>query len=109
MIERDRLREEWRLSALEYVRLEDVASRLEEGRSTLLARLTMRYVEAGYPVTKAKDMARIDGEYEEYVVAMHDARKAANEARIERDNRDRVYWTHATAEANQRAEMRLSR
>lgn len=107
--DRDRLREEWRLKALEWSAAEDMASRLEEGRGTVLARLTLGYVDAGYPVTKAEKIARTEDEYLEYVEAMHSARRVANDAKIERDNADRLYWHHATAEANQRAEMKLSR
>jgi hypothetical protein len=107
--DRDRLREEWRLKALEWSAAEDMASRLEEGRATVLARLVLDFVDTGYPVSKAEKMARIEDEYTEYVNTMHQARRVANDARIERDNADRLYWHHATAEANQRAEMRLSR
>lgn len=106
---RDHLREQWRLAALEFNRLEDASSRLEEGRLTLLHRLTLEGTANGLPVTRAEREARTSDEYAAYVSAMHDARRQANDARVERDNCDRLYWANATSEAQQRAEMRLSR
>lgn len=107
--DRDHLRETWRLAALEWSRIEDAASRLEEGRQIVLAEEVLALVEAGEKVTTAERMARTSERFKSYVRTMHDARKAANDARIEMQNCDRIYWSHATHEANERAEKRLSR
>lgn len=107
-LDRDALREQWRLAALEWSRIEDAASRLEEGRQIVLAEEVLALVEAGEPITRAEKIARTSERWKSYVRTMHDARKAANDARIERDNRDRIYWAHAAQEANARAEMKLT-
>lgn len=107
--DRDHLREQWRLAALEWAKLEDVASRMEEGRRIVLAEIELELVQAGMAVNKAERHARVSDRFKSYVRDMHAARKAANIAKIETENMNRIYWQHATSEANQRAEMRLSR
>ncbi len=106
---RDHLREQWRLLALQWSELEDAASRLEEGRSIVISEEVLKLTEGGMSYAQAERKARVSDRFKKYVHAMHDARKAANDAKIEMQNADRLYWHHATDEANQRAEMRLSR
>lgn len=81
---------------------------MEEGRQIVLAEETLALVEAGEPITRAEKIARTSERWKSYVRTMHDARKAANDARIEMQNADRIYWAHATQEANARAEMKLT-
>lgn len=107
--DRDHLREQWRLSALEWSRLEDAASRLEEGRQMVLAEETLALIALGDRATTAEKKARVSDRFKQYVRTMHDARRDANDARIEMQNHDRLYWAHATHEANERAERKLSR
>jgi len=107
--DRDHLRETWRLAALEWSRLEDVASRLEEGRRIVIAEIELELIEAGERVTHAERKARTSDRWRSYLRSMHDARRAANDAKIAMQNADRVYWSHATHEANERAEKRMSR
>ncbi len=107
--DRDRLREEWRLAALEWVRAEDIASRLEEGRRIVLDGMTLELVESGESVTRAEKAARTSDKFKTYIRKMHDARLAANELKIEKENLDRLYWALASQEANDRAERRMSR
>lgn len=106
---RDDLRELWRLSALSAARKKDVASRLEEGRKILLAVMTKRLVDAGLAVSKAEMEARASQEFQDHVEQMHIARLEADEAWIESQNRERIYWDNVSAEATHRAEARLAR
>ena len=105
----DHLREVWRVTAREHVRLEDAASRLEEGRSIVLAEEILKIVEQGVSKAQAELMARTGERFRHYIRTMHDARRAANDAKIERENADRLYWSRNNAEAQMRAEMRMTR
>lgn len=102
------LREQWRLAALEAVKLDDAASRMEEGRSIRLAELILAHVEAGMSIAKATLVVKASDEWKRYVRAMHDYRRAANDAKIEAQNADRRYWAQNNSEADQRAEMRMT-
>lgn len=108
-MDRDHLREQWRLAAFEWARVEDIASRLEEGRRIVIAEIELDLIEAGEKISTAERKARVSERFRHYARDMHAARKQANEARIEMQNADRLYWQHATNEANERAEKRLSR
>jgi len=103
------LREQWRLAALEHCRLDDAASRLEEGRSIKLAGLVLSYVENGSSVAKAQLEAKVSQDWRTYVRAMHDARRAANDAKIDMQNKDRMYWQQYQSENNQRHEFKMTR
>ena len=107
--DRDRLREEWRLLALRRNEAEDRAKRYEEGRKILLARLRLELIEAGEKPTRVDDIARNSKQFRAYCQRMFDARKYANDLHIEAENADRLYWSQNNAEAQQRAEMRMSR
>jgi hypothetical protein len=107
--DRDRLREEWRLLALEWSALQDAADRLDEGRKILLDECTLRLIEAGMPVTKAEKEARTSEQYRGYVRKLHDAKRSAQDARIAMQNADRLYWEAVSVEATTRAELRISR
>lgn len=105
--DRDRLREEWRLEALAWVEADDKASRAEEGRSIFLNELINGLIENGQKKTDAERIARTCDAWKSYLRKMHEMRRLANMARIEMQNRDRIYWESVSHEANARAERRM--
>lgn len=108
MHDRDRMREEWRISALAWVEADDKASRAEEGRSIFLNELLNSLIEAGQKKTDAERIARTCDQWKSYLRKMHELRRLANLARIEERNRDRIYWESVSTEANARAERRMN-
>jgi hypothetical protein len=107
--DRDRLREEWRLSALAWAAAEDQAERLDEGRKVLLDRLTLEIAAEVKSIERARMMARTSWQFQEWLADMHAAKRAANDTRIAMQNADRLYWAHVGNEANERVERRMSR
>jgi hypothetical protein len=107
--DRDRLREEWRLAALAWAAAEDQAERLDEGRKVLLDRLTLEIAAEVKSVERARMMARTSWQFQEWLADMHAAKRKANDARIDMQDKDRRYWAHVGNEANERVERRLSR
>lgn len=105
----DQLREGWRLLAREWSRLEDAAARLEEGRGIVLSEETLARMMKGLSKAQAELEAKVCDRFRHYVRTMHDARRAANDAKIEMQNADRLYWSRNNAEAQMRAEMRMTR
>jgi hypothetical protein len=106
---RDDLRELWRLAALSAARKKDVAGRMDEGRKILLSVLTKQLVDGGLAVSKAEMEARASQTFRDHVEAMHIAKLEADEAWIEAENQDRIYWAHVSHEATERAERRMTR
>lgn len=106
---RDDLRELWRLAALSAARKKDVAGRLDEGRKILLSVLTKQLVDGGMAVSKAEMEARASKTFQDHVEAMHTAKLEADEAWIEAENLDRIYWSQVSHEATERAERRMTR
>jgi len=108
-LDRDHLRETWRLAALSWSEAEDVASRLEEKRKMFLDEAALRLHEDGMPMSRAEKEARASLNFSCLCEMMHDARRKANDLRIAMQNADRMYWEAVNQEANTRAEMRLQR
>jgi len=106
---RDYLREQWRVAALEFNAADDNASRLEEGRKLLLDDMTLRLMEGGESATKAEKIARTSEQFRTYLRKMHDARREANDLKIRAENANRLYWESVSVEATERAERRMSR
>ncbi len=108
-IDRDQLREEWRLSAVAWVEADDKASRAEEGRSIFLNELLNGLIEAGQKKTDAERIARTSDAWKSFCRKMHELRRLANLARIEMQDKDRKYWERVSIESTTRAEMRMTR
>jgi len=104
----DRL-EIWRIAAELHSEKRDRARRLEEGRKILLAVMTKRLVATGMPVTKAETEARASDEFQNYVEDMHVAAREADDAWIEAQYQDRLYWASVSHQADVRTEKRLTR
>jgi hypothetical protein len=107
-MDRDHLREKWRLLALEWVSADDKASRAEEGRSIFLNELINSLIEGGQKKTDAERFARTSDAWKGYVRKMHELRRLANISRIEERNADRMYWEQVSHEANSRVERKMA-
>lgn len=105
----DHLRELWRIAARDHVRLEDAARQLEEGRQIVLAEEILKIMEQGVSKAQAELLARTGERFRHYIRTMHNARRAANDAHVDRENANRLYWDRNNQEAQMRAEMRMSR
>lgn len=110
---RDELRERWRLAAVEAVQAEDRAARAKEGKQIFLDSLVETLIEqaeadgAKLSQTKAERMARTSDAYKKYLRTMHDARLRAELLRITERDLDRQYWASVSSEATYRAEARM--
>ena len=108
--DRDHARELWRVKAMEWSGAEDRASRLEEGRKLLMDQAVLNMV-AGDPklsMARAEKEARTSEEFKIYLRKMHDARRVANDLKIDTENLNRLYWEIVGQAANARAEMRMT-
>jgi hypothetical protein len=109
--EQDRLREEWRLSAVDWVNAEDAASRAEDERKEFLDVLASTLVEQNIDrkmsQIAAERLAKKSDGYKSRKEAAHTLRYEANCAKIAMMNADRVYWQYVSAEATARAERRM--
>jgi hypothetical protein len=107
--DRDRLREEWRVAAVDHAKKKDLANRLDEGRKILLSVMITELVDSGMPVGKAENLARSSAKFQDHCQDMHAAKLAADLAWVEAEDKDRIYWSHVSEEANMRSEKRLAR
>lgn len=108
---RDHLRELWRLKALESSEAEDRARRLEEGKKLVMADAVTRLKGQNEKLSEAaaERMVRTSDQYKQYLRTMHDARRAADDAKIMAEDANRLYWEQVGAEADERTERRMSR
>lgn len=104
-----RLREEWRILAKQWVSAQARADEFEEGRKMLMDELTLALVREGMAVTKAEKEARVSDQFKAYMRKAHDAKREANDLRIDAKNAELAYWERNNAEATERAERRMSR
>ena len=109
--DRDRLREEWRIAAEATVEAEDGYERAKEGKSIFFDELLNTLLEQNekLSVNKAERMARTSKAFKDYVSTMHDLRRSFKLAKIEEEDKNRIYWEHVSQEANERVERRMSR
>lgn len=107
---RHHLSEQVRLAEREWAACEDNASRLEEGRSILMAEMKINLVEKkiAKSASAAEDMARSSDQWRGYVRKMHDARRHANDARAEWRAVERRYWASVSDEASERQQLRMT-
>lgn len=107
--DRDRLREEWRLLALEAVDAKDKADRAREGKSIFLDQLIGTLLEQNPQMKKsdAERLANTSAALKSYLGKMHEMRRLAAVAEIEAENANRLYWDNSSREADARAEMRM--
>lgn len=107
---RNHLSEQVRIAERHWAACEDNASRLEEGRSILMADMKLRLVSQGIAksASAAEDHARSSDQWKGYVRKMHDARREANDARADWRSLERSYWASVSDEASDRAQMRMA-
>jgi len=105
----NRLREEWRILAKMWVQADSRVDELEEGRKMLLAELKLALIKAGSKITASEDEARTSPQFKSYVRKYHDAKRAANDLKIDMKNAELAYWERNNAEATERSERRMSR
>jgi hypothetical protein len=109
---REKLRHEWKKLADEWVYRESKASEYEEGKKVLLAEMQMNLINEAekegqkLAIGKAELIARASDQFKDYLRKMYDAQRAANQARMDRDDADRRYWESVGKEADSRAERR---
>jgi len=108
---RNHLSEVARVRELEFNALDDNASRLEEGRSILMAEMKINLVSSGAckSLTSAEDHARSSDQWKGYVRKMHDARRAANDAKAEWRKAERDYYSASADDKRETSEMRRFR
>lgn len=113
MIDRDHLRERWRLAAVEAAQAEDIAARRKEGKAIFLDSLVETLIEqeekkgGKLAQSKAERVARTSDAFRGYLRSMHDSRLKAEMLRIAERDLDRQYWACVSAEATYRTEARL--
>jgi hypothetical protein len=109
--QRKHLSELVRIAERTWAAEEDNASRLEEGRSIVLADLKIALVqsEAAKSMAQAEDYARSSVKFKDYVKKMHDARRATNDARAEWRKLERDYFGAVSDEKGEQQQMRMSR
>jgi hypothetical protein len=110
----DKLREQWRVAAVEAAHADDKAARLRQGREIFLDELIETLIEQSegdkrLSQAQAERMARTSEPYKAYLRRMHDARRAANLLQIECENKNRIYYESVSMDATARAEMRMTR
>lgn len=108
---RKHLSEQLRLAELDYNACDDNASRLEEGRSILMATMKLNLVEAkvAKSMAAAEDHARASDEWKGYVRKMHDARRKANDAKAELKKLERDYFAAVADERSEQNQVRYLR
>lgn len=108
--DRDRLREEWRLLALEAVDTKDKADRAREGKSIFLDQLIGTLLEQNPQMKKsdAERLANTSAALKSYLGKMHEMRRIAAVAEIEAENANRIYWDNNNREADARVERRMA-
>lgn len=100
--------EVWRLKAEEWAQLNRVAGLLEDGKSVVLSQLVNALVADGKSVAAAEREAKASEKYGDYLKSMHNAREKANFARIAADYEKEKIWENKSADANARAERRMT-
>ena len=111
---RDALRERWRVAAVEAANAADKAARAKDGREIFLEQLIDTLIaqaeerEEVLSHAAAKRMATTSDGYKSYMKKMHDLRKHAAMLKIAAGDADKRYWESVSAEATYRAEARAS-
>lgn len=101
------LAELFRIAAREWVDLDSAANLLEECKSAVLSERMQAL--GNIPVSRAELKVKASPEWREYLQKMVEARSAANLARVKMKWIEMRFSVWQSSEANQRAEVRLSR
>lgn len=107
--DRDRIREEWRLLAVEHVELDQKYQELKDGLDVFYSELIDQLMDQGKQKMEATRIAKSSKQYRDYLRRLHNARFKAKMKEVELKDADRKYWENVSIEAKERAEMRMSR
>lgn len=97
--------EQWYDTAKQWAELEAAASLLEESKSAVMAQ--RQSMLGDIPVNRAEQIVKASPEWEEHLIAISDARKAANLAKVEMEYLRMKFMEWNNTEANHRAGTRL--
>jgi hypothetical protein len=97
--------ERWREAAEKWVELEAAADILESTKSSVLSQMMMEH--GDIPVSKAETLVKRSQKWIDHVKKVCDARRKANEAKVEVDFWRMVHSEHMSREATERLEAKL--
>lgn len=97
--------EQYRIAAREWVQLEAAATMLENGKSAFVAQQIAN--STGKSEAEKERKVKASKAYSDYIKTMSNARKAANQQKVEVDYIKMKSWENQAAEATKRAEMKL--
>lgn len=100
------LAERYRTTAKEWAEAEAGASLLEETKSAVLAQLSL--AAPATSITGADRLAKAGPEWRAHLVTMVEARRVANLKKVQLKYIEMLFYTRQGADADRRAEMRLS-
>jgi len=97
--------EQYRLAAVDWVRLEAAATMLENGKSAFTAQQIAKTT--GKSEAEKERKVKASEAFSNYIKNMTNARAAANEAKVEVDYIKMKSWEHQAQDATRRAEMKM--
>lgn len=100
--------EVWRLQAEEWADLDAAAHLLEKGRSSVFAEWQNALIADGVKISQAERDTLASEQYRDYLKKMTAARRRSNRARVAMDYKKELLWEAKSADANSRAEKRLT-
>lgn len=108
--QREHLSELIRLAEMAWIEQEHDASCREEGRKIVLAQMINELLakKLEKSAVGAERTARTSRQFAEYLRAMHDSRRKANELRAAWKKQERTYWGLASHEATERRQMQMA-
>ena len=99
------LSEQYRLASLRWVKANAAADLLEESKSAVLSQ---RMAKLGdIPVSRAELTVKASPEWKEYIETMNNARREANELKVEAEFLKMRFYEWQSHEATKRTEARL--
>lgn len=97
--------EQYRLASLKWVKANAAADLLEESKSAVLSQ---RMAKLGdIPVSRAELTVKASPEWKEYIETMNNARREANELKVEAEFLKMRFYEWQSHEATKRTEARL--
>lgn len=100
--------EVWRLQAEEWADLDAAAHLLADGKSSVFSEWSQALIAEGMTISLAERTVKASEKYRDYLKKMNAARRRANRARVAMDYAKEKLWESKNADANSRAERRMS-
>lgn len=98
--------EQYRLCAKDWVEKDSAARLLEESKTAVLSRMISE--QGDMPHAHAERIVKASDEWHDWIKGMCDARTAANLAKVKLKYVEMKYFENQSANASQRAEMRMA-